>query len=317
MDILLINNYGLIILVIIFFVINLYFKNFINILIFLIVFLLLQNFVNIEYAIIIAYIVSIIYGIAKNFHLLENFKNYFENFKTDNKNKIKNQQQINNNNLKLNSDKKQIVKVKENNLDKSLDLFNKNENSLNYFEKSDNDKKFYNNIDSIISEELINEFINKVKAVDDLLITYEKKNIYTLKPTIKKLSKNKIKKMKNDLLENDDKFIYKPIVISKDNFIIDGHHRWFLRKNLIEENTNGTNFELYNEEIDVVIIDYNINVLIRKLQEFKIKFNKNLLSKNIIDKNKIKDGKMLINRIKKDINKLEKNYNELNKLKIL
>lgn len=310
MDILLINNYGLIILVIIFFVINLYFKNLINILIFVIVFLLLQNFISMEHAIMIAYIISIIYGIIKNFHLLENFKNYFENFKIGNQNQNQNQ-------------KKKMVRIKESNLDKSLDLFNKNEhehdvNENNIFEEElVDDNKFYNNIDSIISEELINEFITKVKAVDELLITHEKKNIYTLKPTIKKLSKNKIKKMKKDLQEKDDVFIYKPIVISNDGFILDGHHRWFLRKNLIEENTNGTNFELYNEEIDVVVIDYKINVLIRKLQEFKIKFNKNLLSKNILDKNKIKDGKMLINRIKNDIRKLETNYNELNKLKIL
>lgn len=312
MDITLINNYGLLILVIIFFVINLYYKNLINILIFLIVFLALQNFISTEHSLIVAYVISLIYGIAKNFHLIENFKNYMTGVKKNNKKEnfiVK--KNPDNNGLGFYKNKK-----KENEMKKNNDFIEFENTETESEHEYDNDS-FYENIDSIISEDLINEFINKVKAVDDLLITYDKKNIYTLKPIIKKLSKSKIKKMKNDINEKDDSFIYKPIVISKDNFILDGHHRWFLRKNLIEENTSGTNYKLYDEEIDVIIIDYNINVLIRKLQEFKIKFNKNLLSQNILDKNKVNDGKMLIKRIKNDIIKLEKNYNQLNKLKIL
>jgi hypothetical protein len=321
MDITLINNYGLLILVIIFFVINLYYKNLINILIFLIVFIALQNFISTEHSLIIAYIISLIYGIARNFHLLENFKNYI----TGRKSKGKESFIVKKNGI--NGSKSTVNKTKNNNkttnnekqkYNNFLELESSDAESNNESEnESENEDTFYENIDSIISEDLINEFINKVKEVDDLLITHEKKNIYSLKPIIKKLSKNKIKKMKADIKEKDDSFIYKPIVISKDNFILDGHHRWFLRKNLIEENTSGTNYKLYNEDIDVVIIDYNINVLIRKLQEFKIKFNKNLLSQNILDKNKVNDGKMLIKRIKNDITKLEKNYNQLNKLKIL
>ena len=42
----------------------------------------------------------------------------------------------------------------------------------------------------------------------------------------------------NVLKNNKTKFITKPLVISNDNFILDGHHRWFTRKNLIENNTN-------------------------------------------------------------------------------
>lgn len=316
MDITLINNYGLLILVIIFFVINLYYKNLINILIFLIVFLALQNFINTEHSLIIAYIISLIYGIAKNFHLLENFKNYITGGKSkEEESFIVKKNGLNGSLSSFNKTKtKNNEKQKYNNF---IEFENSDTESNNEFDVSKNEDTFYENIDSIISEDLINEFINKVKEVDDLLITHEKKNIYSIKPIIKKLSKNKIKKMKTDFKEKDDSFIYKPIVISKDNFILDGHHRWFLRKNLIEENTSGTNYKLYNEDIDVVIIDYNINVLIRKLHEFKIKFNKNLLSQNILDKNKVNDGKNLIKRIKNDITKLEKNYNQLNKLKIL
>ena len=61
---------------------------------------------------------------------------------------------------------------------------------------------------------------------DNLLITNTKANIYDLKPTLAKISNNKINKLVK--LANEKNTLFnKPIVISKDNFIIDGHHRWY------------------------------------------------------------------------------------------
>ena len=336
MDIKLINKYGLLILVGIFFIINLYYKNLINILLFLVSYLILRNFIENETSIIIAYIISIVYGITKNFHLLENFKNFINNKNKDNfvdanllKNMLTQPQTQTNFPKKLNNyDKIKNLNSpsrpsspsspsipsrssrpsrpsKDPELNNSIDDYN-NKN-----------KQAPPNIDSLISEELINEFINRVKKNDNLLITNTSINIYTLKPTLKKISKPKIESMKKKALTETADFIYKPIVISKDNFIIDGHHRWFVKKNLIESNTNSTNYKLYNEMVDVIIIDYTIEILIRKLQEFKIKFNKKLLSKSILDRNKLNRGRTLIKKIKSDLNKLDANYEELNKLKIL
>ena len=116
---------------------------------------------------------------------------------------------------------------------------------------------------------------------------------------------------------NTSKLI-KPIIISNDNFIIDGHHRWYVRKNLIEMNTNGLNTdEVYNENINVVIIDYNIKTIFKKLKEFKIKYNKDYLSNSVLDINKIQNGKQLIKNLKKDIQLLEENYNLVNKMKLV
>ena len=115
-----------------------------------------------------------------------------------------------------------------------------------------------------------------------------------------------------------NKKLLKPIVISNDNFIIDGHYRWFVRKNLIENNRNGLdNNDLYNENIKIVIIDYNIKQLLKKLKEFKIKYNEKYLSKNVLDLHKINSGKKLIQNIKNDINLLEQNYNMINKLRLV
>ena len=123
--------------------------------------------------------------------------------------------------------------------------------------------------------------------------------------------------MKINAIHKDSGFITKPIVISNDNFILDGHHRWFARKTLIENNINGFNDKLYNENIEVVVIDFDIKTLIRKLQEFKIKFNTKILSRKFIDKNKVDEGIEYINNIKENLKGLEENYNELNNMKLV
>ena len=287
MDYNLLNQYGIIILIIIFICINIYYKNIINILIFIMSYLALRNMIDETNALIASYIIGLLYGIVKNFHLLENFKAIVSKTTT----------------------------IKSNNKLKLSDL---NENDSHENDSHENDShendSHENDTDEVISEELINQFISKVKDVDNLLIIKTKRNIYNLKPTIKNIKKNKIEIMKKKL----NKQLLKPIVISNDNFIIDGHYRWFVRKNLIENNRNGLdNNNLYNENIKIVIIDYNIKKLLKKLREFKIKYNEKYLSKNILDLHKINSGKKLIQNIKHDINLLEQNYNMINKLRLV
>ena len=283
MDYTLINQYGIIVLVIIFICVNIYYKNIINVLIFIICFLGLRNMMTEQNALFLAYIISLVYGIVKNFHLFENFK------------VLVGKPRDNGNNDNVNN----IV-----NLENNRNNYNRN-NVVN----------LENNIDSVLSEELINQFITKIKDVDNLLVVKTQKSIYDLKPTLKNIKKNKIQKMKQNI--NTSKII-KPIIISNDNFIIDGHHRWYVRKNLIESNTNGLNDEeLYNENINVVIIDYKIKTVLRKLKEFKINYNKNSLSNSVLDINKIQNGKKLIKNLKRDIQLLEENYNQVNKMKLV
>jgi len=295
MDYTLINQYGIIVLVIIFICVNIYYKNIINVLIFIICFLGLRNMMTEQNALFLAYIISLVYGIVKNFHLFENFKVLVgkprDNGNNDNVNNIVN--------LENNGNNDNIV-----NLENNRNNYNRN-NVVN----------LENNIDSVLSEELINQFITKIKDVDNLLVVKTQKSIYDLKPTLKNIKKNKIQKMKQNI--NTSKII-KPIIISNDNFIIDGHHRWYVRKNLIETNTNGLNDEeVYNENINVVIIDYKIKTVLRKLKEFKINYNKNSLSNSVLDINKIQNGKKLIKNLKRDIQLLEENYNQVNKMKLV
>ena len=323
MDYSLINAYSIIILVIIFICINIYYKNIINILVLIISFLALRNMMNEQSAILVAYIISLVYGIISNFHLLENFKTYIVdrkvNSNTDLLDIINNKPTNSSNNNSNSSSNPSSSNSSSNSSNNNNKPNNSNSNTSNNNNKPNNSssnsssntssKKDYA-IDSVISEELINQFINKLKQEDNLLIEKTKQNIYDLKPTIKNIKKNKIKKMNNNL---NSELIIKPIIVSNDNFIIDGHHRWYLRKNLIENNTNGLNDDsLYDENIDIIKIHYDIKVLVKKLNEYKINYNQSYLSNIVLDINKIKEGNKLIKNIKKDIGALEGIYNVIN-----
>ena len=113
----------------------------------------------------------------------------------------------------------------------------------------------------------------------------------------------------------------KPLIVSSDNYIIDGHHRWFSKKTLVESNTNGydidTNNDIFSENIKVIIIDYPIKKLIQKLQEYKIKYNEKYLSKSLINLEKVKESESEIKKLKLKLKNIEDNYNKLNSLKVV
>ena len=289
--------------------------------IFIILFLALRLIVDNQSALIYSYILAIIYGIIKNFHLLENFSQKY----TDN-NSIQNLIQRQ---LFRNSPSKLAKPDKNDSIEKSIEnssnpitargisqpkkktenskhrLKNKlhtlinningnnpiNKHNKNHSKNRKKNKKMndilytqpkittskdikQNNtqtthvlkkqiehnapdIEEIISEELLNKFIKRLKNEDELLVKKQKLNLYKINPSVNKLSKNKVEKMKTKFM-NDDEFVKKPIIITNDNFILDGHHRWFARKSMIENNFNGFNTNgIYDENIRVIVIDFN------------------------------------------------------------
>ena len=317
----LLTNYGILILVILFIIVSLYYKNFINIGIFVILFLALRLMVSNNTAMMIAYGIALLYGIVKNFHLLENFTNNIKNNRsvlvpvpattlndkedgnsvTDHP-RVKTQIPADNKNSK--SKKKKIRKLNvEESTNEANDIVETTKNAPN--------------IEEIISEEFINKFIRRLKREDNLLVSHKKVNLYKINPTINKLSKSKVDKTKKKYL-TDDEYVNKPIVITNDYFILDGHNKWFARKTLIENNTNGyNNSGIYSEDISVVIIDYNIRKCVQKLQEYKIKYNKDYLQKTINEINNIGKGKRYLEEIKEVINNLENNYNKFASIELI
>lgn len=364
-----ISVYGLFLLILIFILINIYYKNIVNIIIFVVSLLALRTQFDDTNSIIGAYAISVLYGISKNFHLLENFQSVKSNDKPITKNNIvkilnnltdvDNDNEItisdiksmitnnlNKDNLKnLLQDSNNIIKQTNDTIDSINNLKNKlkptiQTNKIKPISKLKNKHrgkrgklnashtKIANKptpslnptptisspipeLDSIISEELINQFINKLKMDDNLLITNTKVNIYDLKPTLAKISNNKINKMVK-LANEQNNLFNKPIVISKDNFIIDGHHRWYARKYMVENNTNSYNTDFYSEDIKVIIIDYHIKKLIEKLQEYKINFNRDYLSQALLDLKTNDNGRNFMNQLENENYILDKNKNYKN-----
>jgi hypothetical protein len=311
----LLNDYGIFVLVLLFIIFSLYYKNIVNIGIFLVLFVAFRNMMNNERALLYAYCISIFYGIVKNFHLLENFtspkndtplvpgkpKSISDIFNDFNDNPEMEIVEVENKPIKQIKQNKPIKPIKQNKKIKKL-------NNTDVLDM--NQKLKAPEMDEIISEELINKFIKRLKKDDNLLVTKEKANIYKLNPTINKLKKNKIDKIKKKLL-NDDMFVKKPIVVTNDFFILDGHHRWYAKKGIVENNTNGYNTnDVFSEDINVVVIDYNIRKCVQKLQEYKIKYNKDYLNKTIDGINTISTGKQYLDEIKDVIKNLETNYNK-------
>ena len=173
MDYTLINQYGIIVLVIIFICVNIYYKNIINVLIFLICFLGLRNMMTEHNALFLAYIIALVYGIVKNFHLFENFKvfvgkpqnngssmNNVNNVTNDNINNVNNVTNDNINNVN------NVNNMNNESIDSSLsdELFI-NHNILTNISESDNSDFLYISPSLIVTEDDINCFFNALENI--------------------------------------------------------------------------------------------------------------------------------------------------------
>jgi len=267
------NIIGIYLLISIYLVMNLIYKKLLNVLIFLIAFIVTDRCINNKYtALIVAYTLSICYGIVKNFHLLENFAI------TNNK-IIKEDAPLNEDHVykKLNT-KNIVIKLKP-------------------------------DIKSIISDSLLKKFIEKCKREDSSLVFTRKVKIIELRPTINELSSGKIKQMLKHQSVLD-----KTIVISSDNFIIDGHHRWYAKKTTIDGRNNMDGDE---EFIKATIINIPVEKLIQKIKEFKADHNEENLGNFEIDHNKLSKAKESIDTIKTNIEKLDVYFQDLNKINLV
>ena len=342
----LLNNYGILFLIFIFVIVNLIYKNILNILILIFLFLFLRNLMEDKNAIFVSYILTKIYGIYKNFHLLENFDqntvSKIEKPITEHKlvkkiNKIIDDNVTDEEDIKLKHIQNMVVanlkKINKNNRNdisleepknnkvhhKKKESYNKSQNKANKQnnESQRNKANIVPEIDSIISEELLNQFIEKAKINDSVNVSKRTINIYELKPIISKIKKQKVIKLSRKFLDNEP---CKPLVISNDKFIIDGHHRWFAKKTLVENNTNGYDNDegndIFNEDVKVIVIDYPVKKLIQKLQEYKIKYNEKYLSKSLINLDKVKESEKEIRMLKLKLKNIEDNYNKLNSINV-
>ena len=325
-----IQDYGIYILIFLYLMINIYYRNCINIGVLAVIMLLSFYFIkNLQYALIIAYVVSIVIGIVKNFHLLENFKTngMVDKLKNDIENAKKNNEELEKTmgiDMGKNDDSESndILNLKNNNSnieDKELDIFEDNFiKMLNTNTKKMEIKLEQSpNIKSLVSERLIQKYIEKLKREDVGSIKTIKMNIHDLKPSIPSLSAGKIQNMRK-AINNNQKFIFGKIVISNDNFIIDGHHRWYTRKTFINENTGGSSLDKRHQKyIDVVIVDRNIRKLVNELREFKTQYNESEINNFKFDEKKVREAEKCIKNIKTNIAQLESYYKQIKNVPVV
>lgn len=290
-----VNTYGVFALILIYVVVNVAYKNLLNLIIFIVVLLatmgIFDNKIN---AVILAYIISILYGIVKNFHLLENF-----NTKNSNSSPIEQQEQ-----QQVAQQQAQQSDIQQQQEESAIEL-NISE-SANIVKNTEN--KNIPDMD-LISPKLIKSFVKKLKQISESNVYYKKKDIDDLQPTIKNINKTKLDDVTDKIRGGD---IPEKVYISSDNFILEGHYTWFSLKTL-----SNTNDAKYGDTIDVVLIDMPIKKIIKTLEEFKIDYNKEQYDKFSIDAEKMENAEKSIKNIKIHIDKLQEFHNNLKKIKLV
>lgn len=286
-----VNTYGVFALILIYVVVNVAYKNLLNLIIFIVVLLatmgIFDNKIN---AVILAYIISILYGIVKNFHLLENFNTKSSNPIEQQEQKV-GQQQAQPSDIQ--QDAESIIEL---NISESANIVKNTEN------------KNIPDMD-LISSKLIKSFVKKLKQLDESNIYYKKVDIDDLQPTVKNINKKKLESVTNEIR---DGAIPEKVYISSDNFILEGHYVWFSLKTL--SNTTDAKF---GDTIDVVLIDMPIKKIIKTLDEFKIDYNKEQYNKFSLDAEKMENAEKSIKNIKIHIEKLQEFHNNLKKVKLV
>ena len=298
-----IEIYSILVLVLIYLGVNVYYKNIKAIVLFLVSFVSLVNVMkNKLYALLIAYSISISYNIMKNFHLLENFSNKKEEKVPIIPASYKELKELNT--LTVKKDKKLNI-VEDPIIEKEKEK-----------EKEEVTEYYYD--DEIVSKELINKFIDTLERKTTIKITKTKKPSYKLKPTLSTLDIDTVERLKNQVEYSNMNLLENYVTVSKDNYIINGHYTWYVKKLFLEEKNENTLIdEKYVDLLNVRIIDLEIEPLMKKLDSYKIEYNSNALQKFTLDKNKLTELKSNINNLKKTVKNLEMHYNELTKIKVL
>ena len=313
------EKYGIFVLVLAYLVINIYLRNLKVLVLFLVTFIAFyQTVTNKTYALVIAYLVSISYAIVKNFHLLENFNSvpkipssfkelngtlnglkHIESIKKEMTNKPVPHNKI--------RSKKKLVVVDDNKPRAELrndHVYDPNKNDLE--------------IQEILSDKLVAEFLEKIRKAGHVKVKNKKMSFYKLKPVIAELDGDTVNSLKNEVLYEANNLLKKNVVVSKDNYIIDGHYTWYLKGVFLAEKDEHTIIDnKYTDSLNVVQIDLPIDELIQKMKHYKLDYNSAVLSKFSMDKNKMDDLAENIRTLKKSVEKLEEHYVDLSNVNLV
>jgi len=307
----LIDNYGVLLLILIYIGINLYYKKVVNIVLFLVVLVSTYNlFADKSNSLILAYIVSIGYGIIVNFHLLENFQTNKDQ-ETGNDNS-KNPNNSKGNNSVNNSANKGVNNSANKGVNNSA---NHSANQRNLNKQLPNrvpiKKEDVNSVTELLTETMIKKFIEALEENEGIVSRDEYRSNDELYPILSQLQQSKVNSLIDVFKQGRTDVLTKPLIISDDNFIIDGHHIWYAHRKLLEEKENQVNNEVFNklpENLNVTVINHPIKVVIRLLKTHSIKYKNEILNQFQLDDNVLNDLKEVIKSLDNSKNKLEQFY---------
>ena len=330
------EKYGVFVLVLAYLIINVYLRNLKVLVLFLVTFIgFYQTVTNKTYALVIAYLVSISFSIVKNFHLLENFKGVpkipssfaelngklngtLNNKKAPLNGKLDGLKQVDESKITAekvetpqpyNSMKAKKGKVRKNRNRPPVEirddhLYDPNKDSLE--------------IQEILSDKLVSEFLEKLKKEKHVKVKNKKMSFYKLKPVIAELDGDTVNSLKNEIMYEANNLLKKNVVVSRNNYIIDGHYTWYLKGVFLSEKDEDTMIDSkYTDSLNVIQIDLDIDELIQKMKNYKFSYNANLLSKFSMDKNKMDSLAENIKTLKKSVEKLEDHYVDLSNVNLV
>jgi hypothetical protein len=151
-----------------------------------------------------------------------------------------------------------------------------------------------------ISDRLLNKYITNTKEKYPKSSFTRQVKLTDLIPSHSELCPDKLNIMKNKADLHDI-----PIVITNDNFIIDGHYRWKINQN------NNKKF------VTAIIINTTINKFLQNIKKFKRETNIDELTKFTIDKEKLNRAKKAIKNIIENAKLLNDYQKDLDKINVV
>ena len=99
-------------------------------------------------------------------------------------------------------------------------------------------------------------------------------DVRKLIPSQNQLNENAIKIMKKKYKQGKLKINNQTIIVSKNNYIIDGHHRWATLRSCIDDVQNCTKFGKLNTKISIYKLDLTPNQIFKIAIKFNLKYIK-------------------------------------------
>lgn len=303
-----IEEYSIISLVLLYLAVNVWYRNLKSILLFLVSLVSLYPIMkNKLYAIVTAYVISIAYNIVKNFHLLENFSSNVNKSKSKSKSKPhipiiipSNIQELKKMSTLIERDKYKVER---------------NDSESDSESNSDSDSYYFD--DEMVSDILINRFLDMLERKGNIKVNNTRLSPYKLKPTLSTLNSDSVEHLNREVEYNNPQLLEKTVTISKDNYILNGHYTWFVKKIFLSEKNENTLMDVkHTDTIVIKKIDMEIEPLLKKLEDYKIEFNENAKNKFTVDKQKLNSLRNNINSLKSTIKNLENHYKELSEIQV-